>query len=473
MSTQKSAQKRPPVVVVMGHVDHGKTTVLDYIRKANVAGKEAGGITQAVGAYEIEHNGERITFIDTPGHEAFTQMRSRGAKVADLAILVIAADDGVKPQTKEAIEILKEAKIPFVVAINKIDKNNADIERAKADLAQHEVLLEGYGGNISFQPISALKGEGVGDLLDLLLLAAEMEEFTFDPSAQPRGFILEARMDAKSGLIVTAVLKDGMLHAGDEIQAGRARAKIKNLKNFLGENVKELSPSSPAIILGFSTLPQIGDRFGAEDQEGVIQEGREIKTVDPEKAINLVLSADVSGSLEALKACVLSLKIPEGKEINVLSESVGNVSDGDVKLASSTKATIVAFNVKVSPAAERLAEVQGVDILQSKIIYKLLEELEEKFEKQHGSKATGKLEVLAVFNDKNSQKQLVGGRVIEGLMKNKTKIEIERDKEIVSAGHVTNLQQGKTETSQVEEGKECGLMIKSPMLIKVGDILIQ
>jgi len=465
--------KRPPVITILGHVDHGKTTLLDYIRKANVAAREAGGITQATSAYEIEHQGQKLTFIDTPGHEAFSHMRSRGAKIADIAILVVAADDGVKPQTKEVIETLKARSIPFIVAINKIDKTNADIEKTKNDLANNDVLLEGFGGDVSFQTISAKDGKGVSDLLDLLVLAVEMEDLKYDPTLPPSGFILEARKDSQSGILITAIVKNGTLRTGEEIHTKSANAKIKGLKNFLGQPVKELSPSAPAVIMGFENLPQTGETFGMEDKESDSPEAAVQKEVDPERAINLIVKADVSGSLEALKSSVLSVEPPEDKDFQILDSGVGNITDGDVRLASSCNAIIIGFNTKTEPAAKRLSQEQKVMILESKIIYHLLEELQKKMKGVHEIATSGRLEILAVFNDQNNQKQVVGGRVVEGAIKLKGKFQIKRGAEIVGSGIINNLQQGKQEAQSVDADKECGMMVKASTKIIVGDNFLQ
>ncbi len=346
--SDKNLITRSPIVVVLGHVDHGKTTLLDYIRKTNVVAKEAGGITQATGAYEITHAGKKITFIDTPGHAAFSKMRQRGATAADLGILVVAADEGVKPQTKEAIEVLLESKTPFVVAINKIDRNNADIEKTKADLAQAGVLVEGFGGDVSWQGISAKTGEGVDELLDLILLAAELEDLKYDPEARANGFIIESKMDNRRGLTVAAIVKNGVLRQGDDIVASGAVGKVKILENFLGEKVKELSPSSPALILGFESLPQIGDEFfsgkvdltefmvaSIEKTNGafvlpVDENGENVETL-----VRLVLKADVSGSLEAISEIIKAMP-----NIRIINEGIGDITDTDVKSASSSKAII-------------------------------------------------------------------------------------------------------------------------------------
>lgn len=465
--------KRAPVIAVLGHVDHGKTTLLDNIRKSNVADREAGGITQTVGAYEIEHpsassgQAEKITFIDTPGHAAFTGMRSRGASIADMAILVVAADDGVKPQTKEAIKILQDRKIPFVVAISKIDKNNADIDKTKSDLSQHGVLLEGFGGNISFQEISAKNGTGINELLDLLLLAAEMEEFKKDDSAPASGFVLEAKRDPRAGIIVTLIIKNGTLKQGEEINTETAKAKVKQLKDFQNKAAKSLSASSPAVILGFDELPKAGEMF-AENVELKTKEEKE-KIRPNENSVNLIIRADLAGTLEALSYSIKQLTPPEGKEINIVDEFVGTITDGDVNLAKSTGATIIAYNVKVEKAAEIAAKEKGIKIIGSKIIYKILEELEAIWEHQDKGGASGILEVLANFNHKNFHKQLIGGRVEEGEIKAKSKIEVKRGGKLLGTGKILSLQSGKTETGQVEAGSECGMIVNVDFEIEVGD----
>jgi translation initiation factor IF-2 len=483
--------KRPPVVVVMGHVDHGKTTLLDYIRKSNVASREAGGITQGVGAYEITHpvksattgqaTGERITFIDTPGHEAFTKMRSRGALIADIAILVVAADDGVNVQTKEAIKIIQDAKIPYVVAINKIDKNNADVERAKTDLMKAGVLIEGYGGNISVQPISAKTGENVNELLDLILLTAEVEELTYEPKATGSGIILEAKMDSRSGVLITAIIKNGTLRAGDTIQAGQVVGKIKGLKNFLGEPVKELTACSSAVILGFETLPKIGDEFVSGSSVTEVVELAKVFSVRkpvtaigaPEAGkINFILKANLSGSLEALTEAIRKIKAPGGKVINIVAESVGDVTDGDANMASTTGATIIAFKVKVLPQAQTIIRTFGIKLNESEIIYELLDAIIDDMTGRRKLIAVGDLEVLAVFDQKNKVAQVIGGKVVEGEIKNQSIIEIHRRGSLQGTGKITNLQQNRKDAQTVIAGLECGLLVSSDIPVAKGDHLI-
>ncbi len=485
METQNSKSKienfvtRSPIVVVLGHVDHGKTTLLDYIRKTNVVAKEAGGITQATGAYEIVHANKKITFIDTPGHAAFSKMRQRGAKAADLGILVVAADEGVKPQTKEAIQVLLESKTPFVVAINKIDRNNADIEKTKADLAQAGILVEGFGGDISWQGISAKTGEGVNELLDLILLAAEMEDLKYDPEARANGFIIESKMDNRRGLTVAAIVKNGVLRIGDDIVASGAVGKVKILENFLGEKVKELSPSSPALILGFESLPQIGDEFFSgkvdlaefmvaqvEKTNGVFVPAVDEKGENIETLVRLVLKADVSGSLEALSEIIKTMP-----DIRIINEGIGDITDTDVKSASSSKAIIAAFKTKVSKAAENLAKLQDVKIISSEIIYELLKKIEEEANALKAPETSNEMKILAVFNKKGNR-QVVGGKCETGEFKKNSSVEILRDEKSVGRGRIINLQKGKEDTSVVEKGIECGLLVDSETEIKVGDKLI-
>lgn len=509
----KNSIPRPPVVVVMGHVDHGKTTLLDYIRKTNVAGKEAGGITQSVGAYEITHQTKdpqhptsnvqrKITFIDTPGHEAFTKMRSRGATIADLAILVVAAEEGLKPQTKESIKILNDTKTPFVVAINKVDKPEANVDKVKNELTAEGVLLEGYGGHISFEPISAKTGQNVDALLDLILLAADYESLTYESAAPASGFILEAKMDPRRGLEATVIIKNGILKQGDEIITATAKGKVKILENFLGEKAKELEPSSPALIIGFETLPQVGEEFkvgrnvslGAPVPTQISKNITQAEAQD-ESAIKFIIKASDSGSLEALSAIVKSL--PCEKPVLILDESVGDIGDNDIKNASSSKAILIGFKNKISKSSKNLADIQKVRILTDGIIYHLVKKIEEILAKPEAAVVTGRLEVLAVFNQTKLQKQLVGGKVLDGVIKNRANFEIYRHPDLpadspakalasvgasakegnnelrlVGHGKISSLQSGKLDITESPSGKECGLIANSSQAIQKGDLIV-
>lgn len=476
---------RPPVVVVMGHVDHGKTTLLDNIKKTTVAAKEAGGITQSIGAYEVIHNpstgsgqAKKITFIDTPGHEAFSKMRARGAKIADLAILIVAADDSVQPQTKESIKILEETKTPFIVAINKIDKPGADVEKVKNDLMQNNVFLEGAGGNISWQKISAKSGEGINELLDLILLAAELENFTYNPDENASGFILEAKMDSRRGITVTAIVKNGILKTGDEIATKSACGKIKFLENFKGEQEKQLEPSAPSLILGFTTLPQTGEEFISGNIEPAIIAKKEIISRpivalakgDVRPTLNLVIKADVSGSLEALLEIIKALQ--QGKvKINVASEGVGEINDSDVKMAISNNGIIIGFNTKASKAAENLARAQETKIVTSKIIYELIQIIEKEMENIENPAPLAEVEILKTFSQKD-KKQLVGGKVLTGTVKNNISIKITRDGIEIGSGKITSLKSFKQEVNQILTPNEGGIMVESSTAIAVGDHLI-
>ncbi|MEK7568373.1 MAG: translation initiation factor IF-2 [Patescibacteria group bacterium] len=470
---------RPPIVVIIGHVDHGKTSLLDYIRKTNVAAKEAGGITQSIGAYEINHSSagsgqaKKITFIDTPGHEAFSKMRARGAKIADLAILVVAADDGVKPQTKESIEILNATSTPFIVAINKIDKSNIDLEKTKNDLMQAGVLLEGFGGNISWQAISAKTGEGINELLDLALLAAEIENLTYNPATGGKGVVIESKKDNRKGITAVVIVKDGVLRIGDDIATSTAVGKVKILENFLGERVSELSPSSPALILGFDDLPQVGEEFLSGKVELMVFE----PVMEKEKIVNLtdgesvrlsvVLKADVGGSLETLKEI-----IGDVKGVKIVDASLGEITDGDVKIASITGSEIFGFKVKIAKAAEAFVKAQGVKIIVSEIIYDLLKRLEEETVLGGQSAVGAELEILAVFSNSNPRKQVVGGRVSAGELKNRAAAEIFRNGEEIGKGKIVNLQHQKNDVGAVPQNKECGLLFEADAVVNVGDKLV-
>jgi len=497
---------RPPIVVVLGHVDHGKTTLLDYIRKTNVVAKEAGGITQSTGAYEIIHvphesqinadsdadkhglnisenqrsnqrksAAKRITFIDTPGHEAFSKMRQRGANAADLGILVVAADEGVKPQTKEAIQVLLESKTPFIVAINKIDKNNADVEKVKGDLAQAGVLVEGFGGNISWQAISAKKGDGVDELLDLILLAAELEDLKYDPSARASGFVIESKMDSRRGLTVFGIVKDGILKVGDEIATQNAVGKIKILETFLGERVNQLEPSAPALILGFESLPQTGEEFysGKVDiaelaARSIAQRAESLPAVEETAGtlINIVLKADVSGSLEVFSEIIKAMP-----EIRIITEGIGDIIDSDIKNAAGSKAVVAAFKSKVTKSAEALAKTQGIKIISSEIIYDLVKKIEEELKELRAPLEKNELKVLAVFGKKGNR-QIIGGRVEMGEFKKNLSVDILRSEKDAGRGRIINIQKGKEDAPVVVAGEECGLLFESETMVNVGDKLI-
>ena len=492
----KKIETRPPIVVVMGHVDHGKTSLLDYIRKTNVAAKEAGGITQSIGAYEIEHQSansgqtSKITFIDTPGHEAFSKMRARGTKMADLAILVVAADEGVKPQTKEAFGHIQSAKLPFVVAINKIDKLNVNLEKIKSELMAAGVALEGYGGNVSWQAISAKTGEGVQELLDLILLAAELENLKYDPLAQAKGIIIEAQLDNRRGVAVSVIVKDGTLRLSENIATASARGKIKSLENFLGGKVDVLEPSAPALVLGFESLPRIGEEFltgetaiasgqvlmSAVPKASAVRAEKGLEKINPVRnssisnGVKIILKADNAGALEALSDMIKSVP-SAAKPIEVIDQSVGRINENDFKLAINTKAIIIGFRVNFDPATDNLRRISSVTIIVSKIIYELLKKLEDYLGALDKPNLIGELEVLAFFSAQNKNKQVIGGRISQGLVKNQQKFEVWRNEQSFGQGRILNLQEQKKDVAEAAMGKEIGLLIDADDIIKVGDKL--
>jgi translation initiation factor IF-2 len=483
---KNTSTKRPPVVVVMGHVDHGKTTLLDYIRKSTIAAREAGGITQSIGAYEITHpsagSGQvhKITFIDTPGHEAFSRMRSRCAQAADLAILVVAVDDGVQPQTKEVIATIQAAEIPYVVALNKVDKEGVDINKVKNELTAAGVLLEGYGGSVSFQPVSAKTGEGVNELLDLLILAADLGEHTAHLEALGSGVILESRLDNRRGILASGIIKEGTVRTGHYVRAGNAIGKIKGLEDFMGKRITEAVPSAPVLIFGFESLPKVGDAFETSENpfpapsvSGKNEKATTRAMGTKEGAtVRLMLKADVSGSLEALEQIVASLPKPEAVEVKVMDASVGDISDGDINFAASYGALVIGFKAKVTKAASTLAEAHQVRIVTSDIVYDLVKTLEDEFRRLDKTVIKGDLEILAVFGKKGGKDQIVGGKVVMGALENQASVGIERKGAYLGVGKIVNLQSQKKNVISLATGLEGGLLVDSEMVIKVGDHLI-
>lgn len=475
----QSSLARPPVVVIMGHVDHGKTTLLDHIRSANVAAREAGGITQSISAYEILRGDRRITFIDTPGHEAFTKMRSRGAAIADIAILVVAAEEGPKPQTIEAIQIIKETKTPYIVALTKIDKSAANIDKVKNDLFAAGVELEGYGGQVSFQAVSAKTGEGVNDLLDLILLTAEVENPTYDPGAPASGFVLEARRSKQRGQEVVVIVKNGILRQGDLIKTPSASGKVKMLEDFAGRAVKELTPSAPALIVGFEDLPQVGDIFVVGEGDSlVVGEAKAIAETGPksydsadEDYLNLILKSSDSGSLEALSGIVRALPTTL-KPIRVVAESIGDVAEGDVQLAISTRSAIICFKCKATKSAQFLAETRDVRILTSEIVYELVQAIENDLLRDKRELGSGELDVLALFNQARLSEQLVGGRVATGTFRDRRGIEIRRDNKSIGQGKIISMREKKEAITSANEGQEIGVVLEAGIKIEVGDKLV-
>ena len=482
--------KRPPIVVVMGHIDHGKTTLLDTIRKTNIANKETGGITQNIGAYEItvsskneEYNNRKITFIDTPGHEAFTTMRSRGAKAADIAILVIAADEGVKPQTVEALNLIKQAKIPYIIALNKIDKPEANSDRVKTQLAEIGVLIEGWGGNVPVINISAKEGKNIEDLLELILLVSDMENITAKKDGPADGIIIETKFDSRRGISVTAIIKNRILKIGDPIYTNSATGKVKTMEDCNGYQIKEATFSSPVLLIGFKEMPQVGEEFFRGEKKDVDKKNKEedkinqtpiIKNQKSKNNLNIILKADTVGSLEAMKKILSNLKLPEGLEIEIISESVGDVFVSDISLAENSSAIILGFQIKVPKDLQIIGQSKNIRIYTFNIIYEmekfLKEEIEKLFQPQE-LQLKGIVEILATFSKKRSE-QLIGGKVLEGKIVKGAQVKIQREENIVGRGKILNLQVSKVDVKEITEGKEGGILIEADTDILVGDRLI-
>jgi translation initiation factor IF-2 len=486
---------RPPVVVVMGHIDHGKSTLLDYIRKTNIVDKEAGGITQHISAYEVTHTDKnsaerRITFLDTPGHEAFKSIRTRGARVADVAILVVAAEDGVKPQTLEALEVIRKDKLPFVVAINKIDKSDANLDKTKQNLAENDIFLEGYGGDVPWAAVSAKTGVGVSDLLDLLLLAADLEELTGDPGAVVEGVIIESHLDSKKGITATTIITNGTITKGLFAVSGGSFAPLRILEDFRGKPVSSATFSSPIRIIGWSNMPVVGEKltvvktkkealeisekFNADvtpaqqpaNMEATSETG-ELKAVVP-----IIIKADTAGSLDALIYEIEKLGnervIPK-----VVLSGLGFISENDIRTASTKEdSLVISFHTSVDPKAASLALRMGIEIYSFDIIYKFTEWLEETMNdrtpKVEMEETTGVAKILKLFSQ-NKSKQVVGGRVESGTISVGDNVKLMRQETEIAHGKIRELQQAKQKTSSVAEGSEFGSLIESKFEIAPGD----
>jgi len=473
---------RAPIVVILGHVDHGKTTLLDYIKKTNIAGGESGGITQHIGAYEIEHTGKKITFVDTPGHEAFSAMRSRGARVADIAILVVAADESVKPQTKEAINVIKAAGIPYIVAINKVDSQRANVQKVKTDLATSDVLVETMGGNVPSVNTSAKVGTGITELLDLILLIAEMETLQADISQRGTGTIIESYLDKQRGPIATLIVTNGVLRKADIIGCASAMGKIKSLEGFNGKPMDKVMPSQPCSVMGFEKVPNVGDEFmgfdsAMEAQEFVVKKERETVIFDPsqidKKNLNIILKADVAGSLEPIVQILNNLPQQE-IGLKILKQEVGNISEEDIKTAIACNAKIIAFRVKTDTATQRLAEDKRIRILNFDVIYNLLQGVEVLMKELIKPKSVrtdlGQLKVLFVFFTEGSR-QIIGGRVIDGEIDKGAQIEIIREGEIVGKGRMIGMEKNKKDIDHAVKRDEIGIKFEGETKIKEEDIL--
>lgn len=477
--------KKPPIVTILGHVDHGKTTLLDYIRKSNIALKEAGFITQKIGAYEIEFKGEKITFIDTPGHLAFTKLRERGAKVSDIGVLVIAADEGVKPQTKESLEFLKIYKIPFIVALNKIDKKEADPERVLAELVELGVIPEKWGGDIPVVNISAKTGEGVDELLDLIILLRDLNDLKTENEGPAKGFILEATKDPKRGNLASLIVSSGHLKLNEFIITSSTWGKIKFLEDDLGRKIDEAYPCKPIIIGNFESLPLPGEEFEVGDEKDIKEIQKRLKekeisfskkyifiSEDKEGDMCLIIKADHIGSLEALDGILTNLANKYSLNIKIIKQDLGSLSFQDLDLAKETKALILTFNLKNPKIILEKAKELNVKIIEGNVIYELEEKLENLIlsKEEASQKIKGELVVLATFN-KTKTKKTVGGKVELGKIKLGDRIIILRGEEMIGKGRIISLEKNRIPAEEVQEGELCGLIIETTKDIEINDII--
>ena len=493
---EKDLVERPPVITIMGHVDHGKTTLLDTIRNANVVAGEAGGITQHIGAYQIVYNGKPITFIDTPGHAAFTEMRARGASVTDIVIIIVAADDGVMPQTKEAIDHAKAADVPIVVAVNKIDKPGANPERVMTEMSQNGITPDVWGGDTLFVNISAKNGDGIDELLENLLLISEMQELKANPNRYASGTVIESKIDKYEGVVSTVLIQNGTLRLGDAVVVGNYAGKIRTLKNDKGENLVEAGPSMPVSITGISESPSAGDKFMAFENEKKAKSiseqrillakkrsnmGTTSVSLDDlfnrieagEKEINVVLKADVKGSEEAVKNSLQKLDV-EGIRVNVIRSSIGAISESDIVLAAASNAIIIGFNIRPNNKIVEYAKEKGVDIRLYNIIYKVVEEMEAamkgKLDPIYEEKVLGRAEVRRLFKF-SKVGTIAGSYVLDGIIRRDAKARIIRDDVVIYDGNINSIAREKDQVKEVKQGLECGITIENYNDIKEGDVI--
>ena len=493
---EKDLKERPAVVTIMGHVDHGKTSLLDYIRHSHITTGEFGGITQHIGAYQIENNGKKITFIDTPGHAAFTEMRARGASVTDIVIIIVAADDGVMPQTEEAIDHAKAAGVPIIVAINKIDKPGANPEKVMTEMATHDLTPEQWGGDVIYTNISALTGEGIDKLLDNIQLVSEMQELKANPNRYALGTVIESKLDKNVGSTVTLLVQNGTLRLGDPIVVGTSYGKVRTLKDDLGREVMEAGPSTPVEITGLSEVPSSGDRFMAfetEKEAKTIAENRKLqaklknskvsnavsiddlfnKIQSGIKEINVVLKTDVKGTEEAVKNALSKIEV-EGVRVKVIRSGVGTITESDIVLANASSALIVGFNVRPSSKTMEVAKEYNVDIRLHNIIYKLVEEMEAAMkgmlDPEYEEKVIGEAEVRKLFKF-SKVGTIAGSMVTSGVIKSNSKARLMRDGIVIYDGEINSLQKEKDQVKEVKKGFECGITLLNYSDIKENDVI--
>jgi len=494
--TDDNSVTRPPVITVLGHVDHGKTTLLDAIRGARVVDSEAGGITQSIGAYQVDKNGQRLTFIDTPGHAAFTQMRASGAQVTDIAVLVIAADDGVMPQTLEAIDHAKAADVPIIVAINKMDSPGADLDRANAQLAEHEIIVESYGGDTVAVPVSALKGEGIDDLLESLLLVAEIQELKANPDRAGIGVVIESHMDKSRGSVASVLVRSGTVRTGDNVVAGTFRGRIKSMVDGFGNVVTEAGPSTPIEVLGLNGIPAAGDQFDVvkndregrdlvntrerlasqrKDQRAATTMAEVMRRVQQSgaKELLVVIKTGSHGSIDAVQRAVEQVSNDE-VQVRVLSASSGAINEADILLASASNAMVMGFETSVEGGARRQADAEGITIRTYDIIYNLIDEVEDAarglLEPERKEVVTGHANVLEVFQS-GKREQIAGVRVSDGLLKRAGRMRVIRDGDTIFDGAVTSMRHLKDSVRELTNNFEGGVMIDGFHEYQEGDVL--
>lgn len=471
---------RPPIVTILGHVDHGKTSLLDFIRKSAVAAKEHGGITQAIGAYQVEHEGKTITFIDTPGHAAFEKMRSRGAKVADVAVLVVAVDDGIMPQTVEAIKHILEAKVPMIVAVNKVDLPGIDLkvqmEKIKRQLSDNKVLVEEYGGDVPIVQVSAKSGAGVPDLLENILLVAEIHELKGDSQAPISGVIIESRMDKFKGAVATVLVRNGTLKKGAQITVGGVTCKVRGMFDFSQRSLDQAGPSVPVEVLGWEGIPSVGAALGDEAQvtiKNAVQTLLEKLGAADKIILNVIVRADKQGSLEAIETALEKFN-EEEQHIRVLAGGTGDILESDIDQAAATSAIVVGFNVQMTPTARRMSEAAGVLVRTYNIIYELIDEIEEVVEGMLKVGALeevfGRAQIIAEFPYGKGDK-IAGCRVLEGAISKGPKVRVVRGEDIIGEGKIKSLKKVREEVTKVEKGQECGIMFDPVIEFEAGDLV--
>ena len=496
VDNEADLESRPPVITIMGHVDHGKTTLLDTIRKTNVVSGEAGGITQAIGAYQISYEGKYLTFIDTPGHAAFTEMRARGASVTDIVIIIVAADDGVMPQTKEAIDHAKAAGVPIIVAVNKMDKPTANPDRVMTEMAEYGIIPEAWGGDVMFVNISAKSGMGIDDLLERILLISELAELKANPNRYASGTVIESKIDKNSGVVSTLLIQNGTLRIGDAIVVGNYAGRVRTLKNDRDESLVSAGPSTPVSVTGLSESPSAGDKFmvfESEKKAKAIAEERQLKAKEagngPSKAvslddlfsrisdgakeINIVLKADVKGSEEAVRNSLMKLEV-EGVKINIIRSSIGAISPSDIVLAAASDAIIIGFNIRPDNKTADYAKERNVDIRLYNIIYKLMEDMEAamkgKLDPVFEEKVLGQAEVRKLFKF-SKVGTIAGSMVTSGVVRRDAKARIIRDGVVIYDGEINTIAREKDQVKEVKQGIECGITIENFNDIKTNDII--